>query len=208
MSIRSWRYAIWRLLEDLYYFARTGERWHEVSYSAWKVWHETTTPARAIGQFFFRIWKYRNILWNDADWDHGYLLTLLEFKFLNMMKYHRDNGHTMDSDKIALELAGCAEICRRVHTDNYCETEHAAHEEKWGRAKFETLPAEEYGRDKLGEPKMYTLNIGHVNATTPELKEQEREEFRAIMRLEDERKQEDLNRLGELISAKLSGWWD
>jgi hypothetical protein len=208
MSIRSWRYTIWYFLEHTYYSVRTGENWHEVRFDGWKIWNETTAPVRAVGDFFFRIWKYRNILWNDEDWDHGYLLGVLEFKFLNMMKYHRDHGHLMDNPKIAHELRECAEICHRVHKDDYCATELAAHEEKWGRAKIESTPAEEYGVDKLGKPKMYNLNISSPNANTPELKKQEVAEHREIWKLEAERKQADLDRLAELIRTRLGNWWD
>jgi hypothetical protein len=208
MSIRSWRYTIWHFLEDVYYFARTGDRWFEVSSSAWKIWHETTAPVRAINRLFFRIWKYRNLLWNDEDWDHGYLLDILEFKFLNMMKYHRDHGHLMENPRIAHELRECSEICHRVHIDNYCEAEHAAHDAKWGETKFEHVPAKEYGVDKLGKPLMYELNISNPNATTPELEEQEKQEHRAIWDLERTRKQADLDRLAELIRTRLENWWD
>lgn len=208
MSIRSWRYTIWFFLRDVYYSLRTGEEWCEVRNNAWKVWNETIAPADAIGEFFYRVWKYRSILWNDFDWDHGYLLSMLEFKFLNMMKYHRDHGHLMDNPVMALELAECSEICHRVHKDNYCAAEYTAHEAKWGAAKFEHVPAEEYGVDKLGKPKMYSLNVTNPNATTPKLQEQEREEFLAIHKLEGDRRQADIDRLGQLISTKLLSWWD
>jgi hypothetical protein len=208
MSIRSWRYTIWHFLGDAYYFARTGDDWFEVRHGIWRIWHETTAPARAIGQFFARIWKFRSILWNDFDWDHGYLLALMEFKFLNMMKYHRDNGHLMDNPTIAHELRECSEICRRVHSDNYCEAEHAAHEAKWGKSELTHTPAQEYGVDKLGKPKMFELHVVNPNATTPELKEQERKEQLAIFDLERQRKQADIDRLAELIRTRLENWWD
>ena len=208
MSIRFLRYTIWGFFEDLYYSVRTGDRWYEVKYSGWKVWHEATSPVRAFGNFFGRIWKYRDLLCHDADWDHSYLLSIMEFKFLNMMKYHRDYSHTLNGDKIALELAECAEICHRLQKDDYAAAEHAAHDAKWGESKMVTTPATEYGVDKLGKPKMFNMDITNPNATTPELQEQERQEHRVIWDLEKVRRQTDFDRLAELFRTRLDSWWD
>jgi hypothetical protein len=157
---------------------------------------------------FWRIWKYRDLLLHDFDWDHGYLLELLEIKFTNMMKYHRDHGHTMDADKIALELGECAEICHRLHKDDYIEAEILAHDEKWGEFKMDFTPDLEYGTDKLGKPKMFKSDFSRSGAPTLELQEQEKQEHRVIWGLEEQRRQADLDRLAELIRTRLLSWWD
>ncbi len=195
-------------LRDLYYFCRTGEEWHEVRYHAWKIWSDLIQPYRAVKYVFWRMWKYRSILWNDFGWDHGFLLELLELKFLNMAKYHRDHGITASRDEISMELFECAELCHRIHKDEYAEAEIAAHEAKWGKLHHEDIPLnDEYGTDKLGRPRMYQMKLWRDGANTPELEEQEITEHRVIWDLEKQRKEADLKRLGELIQ-KMENWWD
>ncbi len=208
MSFRDVRFSVKYFFKDLYYFLRTGDQWYEVKYQAWKIYREITQPLRAVKYVFWRMWKYRSILWNDFDWDHGFLLELLELKFLNMAKYHRDYGITECRGEIAMELFECAELCHRIHEDDYTRVEEDAHEAKWGKIQDEHIPLiDEFGTDKLGNPKMYQWKMWRDKANTEELKEQELAEHRVIWDLAAQRKAADLKRLGELIQ-KMEYWWD
>lgn len=207
MSFRDVRFAASRLCGNLYYFARTGEEWFEVSYATWKLYHEITQPFRAVYYVFWRIWKYRSILWNDFDWDHHFLLDLLELKFKSMGHYHLHHGNLERSGETALELFDLAETIQRIRKEDYTIAEDAAHEAKWGKASFNMPPAMEYGTDKLGKPRMYSWHMQVPNATTKDLEKQESEERRAIYKLGEDRLQADVKHLSEGF-LKIMEWWD
>lgn len=201
-------YSLKSFFRHLYYSIRTNEEWFEVKYDGWQVYHESTQPIRAVYYVFWRIWKYRSILWNDFDWDHNFLLAILELKFTNMMKYHRDHGITDSSPELVHELSECAEICHRLRENDYGKDLDELHEEKWGKTYSWFEPAEEYGVDKLGKPKMFAWHAERPNALTDEDKEQERQEHRNIWEIEEQRKKADLERLAELIRTRTEYWWD
>src|SRR5260370_1683559 len=140
-SPREIYFAFKGLFWHLYYFVRTGDSGLEVKYAWHKLWKELTQPLRWVKYVFWRLWIYREVLMYDFHWDHGFLLTLLEIKFLQMGKYHRDHGICNERADVALELFECAELCHRIHEDDYTKVEDAAHEEKWGKAKFSHPPA-------------------------------------------------------------------
>lgn len=195
------------LCRHLNYSIRTNDDWYEVKYSAWKLWRELTQPFRFTKYFFWRLWKYRDVLLYDFDWDHDFLLEILKIKFLGMMKYHRDYGVTSVRDETALELLECYEIVCRLQKNNYSEAEDAAHDAKWGPLEVECPPALEYGTNKLGKPLMYGWNSYRIGVNTDKLKAQESKEQRAIWRREKQRKNADLRRLGKLFQ-NIERWWD
>lgn len=46
---------------------------------------------------------------------------MMELCFRGISELHRDHGHVVDSDKVARETLIVAELCRRLHTDDYAE---------------------------------------------------------------------------------------
>lgn len=70
---------------------------------------------------------YAPVIWRDRDWDHAFLLRLLELKFFRMSEYHRKHGITESAPKIARELSSLSETCKRLAMDNYYEIAFADH---------------------------------------------------------------------------------
>lgn len=64
------------------------------------------------------LFEWLPIIWFDRDWDHSFLLTLLEFKFSRMAKV-QSNGHSMSGPRYAKQLRVCAELARRLNEDDY-----------------------------------------------------------------------------------------
>jgi len=206
MSVRSLRFSIRFFLKHFFHSLRTREQWFEVKHYGWKIYRELTQPIRAVYYVFWRMWKYRILLWNDFDWDEGFLLSILETKFLNMMKYHRDHSHVEGNVVTTHELRECAEICYRLQNKNYYTADlDAAHDAKWGKLEVQWTPAD---YDKLGRPLTHRMDFMRDNATTEELKNQELQEQREIWATEERLKQADLDRLAELIRTRMETWWD
>lgn len=128
---------------------------------------------------------YAPLVWRDRDWDYGYLLALMEFKLTRMGLAFTAGGFTEDKDRAAAEMIEAAEICQRVRADDYGMAEHAALDKE--------------------------LNIVApvlVPYVTREMPDAERVERRAILKRAVEAQLADLDRLGELFSERLLGWWD
>src|SRR5690348_15931637 len=64
--------------------------------------------------------RWLPVIWRDQDWDEGFMLTMWESKFRNMADFFAsDNAWTGDAPEHAHQLRQCAELCRRIHADEY-----------------------------------------------------------------------------------------
>lgn len=78
-----------------------------------------TTPIRQFFDGIANIFKFLPIVWRDRDWDHSFLLTIIEFKLRNMAHYHKNYGMTTVRNKIAKKLTKMADITDRISENNY-----------------------------------------------------------------------------------------
>lgn len=61
------------------------------------------------------------IIWNDRDWDSGYLLKIMKFKITNMRKHHERYRFFVGVDAVILQLKTCEITLERLMADDYCE---------------------------------------------------------------------------------------
>jgi hypothetical protein len=59
------------------------------------------------------------LVWKDADWDHIFLLELMEQKMTWMAEYHEQHGHTVSAPRTARQLRVAARLCARIRRDKY-----------------------------------------------------------------------------------------
>lgn len=67
-------------------------------------WGEFRYLVRKIFRFPIRVWKWREIIFHDENWDFQYLINVMEFKLKDMEKALREDPHHVDSDKRAREI--------------------------------------------------------------------------------------------------------
>ena len=71
---------------------------------------------------FFRkikhIIKWLPILWDDADWDHYYLLKILRFKLAEMLKYFH-NFEYVETEEYEKQMKRCLHLIDRLQRDDY-----------------------------------------------------------------------------------------
>jgi hypothetical protein len=93
------------------------------------------------------------IIWRDRDWDHAYLLEIMEFKFRRMAIYHETKGHTVNRMRTARQLRVGATLCKRLREDTYYDmatfayghaggkqwSNHAAHLQRQDQAALGAL---------------------------------------------------------------------
>lgn len=63
--------------------------------------------------------KWFPVIWNDRDWDHMYLLKMLEFKFSNMGLFFLNKGICVDHKKQADVCFQLSYLCQRLREDPY-----------------------------------------------------------------------------------------
>ena len=66
-----------------------------------------------------RLFAWLPILWNDADFDHAYLLRILELKLRRMAGYPWTYGHHAGNERYAQQMTEAAILCRRMADENY-----------------------------------------------------------------------------------------
>jgi hypothetical protein len=167
---------------------------------------EITWKSR-IKDFFWPIVRnYRRICrslawaklgWNNYDWDHAYLLEVIEFKLKRMQREIVVQGHhipdkaTDQSLRLAIKLVGKLQ----KHDYGYFCDQHIA---KWGSLEF-IEKTDENGRKYTG--------MGRPGVT-PEQEEAERAEFRAAYLKDDSIKARDTRWLFNIIAKYNEYWWD
>jgi len=147
------------------------------------------------------IFKWMLIVWRDRDWDHTFLYEMLYFKLSNMEKYLRKYGHSINSEKDADKIKICVNLLKRLMDDEYHDIVFKKHNEKWGAPYFSWPDV----KDRPGYSK---LKIVKPNVITKEDEEQESNEYRSLMQIESNSRQQDVNYLFEIIRKYHQGWWD
>jgi len=78
---------------------------------------------RTLGGFR-NLWRWKKIIWQDQDWDHSYLLRIMEFKMSNMHNF-MSGPDTMgehdrkDLDNLARAVLACRMLRKDWNYDNY-----------------------------------------------------------------------------------------
>lgn len=77
---------------------------------------------RKIKQFFrnlYRVFIWIPVIWRDRNWDHCFLLKILEFKLKQMEDYFREHGVSKDHNKQARECHTAIALIHRMETEIY-----------------------------------------------------------------------------------------
>lgn len=138
------------------------------------------------------LWRYLPLIWNTREWDHCFLLMLMEAKFRRMAVAIGDEGHLLKADRSGKQLRTCAELCRRIREDNYLDNLTGPVEYKtWWTPVDDFEGAHEYHCEisKDGKP----LPDG---------------QFREWCKMAERNKKNDLDYLCLMMRKHLLSWWD
>lgn len=125
------------------------------------------------------IFQWSKVLWNNFDWDHGYLLEIIEYKLSRMKKYFEHGEITTPEtyanmlEQINIALDACRQLTSRDFEskllDPYYE-KYPPHIDEWldeqGRKVHGMLPV------KGQERKDFTTMIKEINKQEEEYKHQ------------------------------------
>lgn len=156
---------------------------------------------KKTGRFFVKIVRYSKILWNDEDYDHAYILKLLQHKIKLTREHITQHGIVQDAPIIAKQMRYAEFLIQRLLDDNYREDLQNAHNNKWGDIIQYCDPPE--------PGKSYRkYHVIRKNATTPELEAQERSEQMTIYDAQENTRQKDFDRLFRHLRLYIQRWWD
>lgn len=162
-----------------------------------RMWHW-----RQIPYGIENLWKFFYVVWNYRTWDFSFFLRVV-ILMLKMMEYNfKKYGHHVDSERDAQKMRIARLLLERVVADEYHEEVFKKHDEKWGTIELDDKPVVIDGQE------MFEMILSRQNANTPELIEQERQEYRRIMNKPYEMRRRDLEYAFKIISKNLLCWWD
>ena len=137
----------------------------------------------------------------DYRWDASTcMLRIMKFKLQRTEKCMR-NGYHAFKPTVFKKMKTINLLIDRILDDNYHDNVFKYHNEKYGEldVKFEDIPkGATSGRILITRP----------NANTPELKTQERKEFRKLMHLTTVYRKQDIALLFKLYSRGFDSWAD
>jgi len=154
-----------------------------------------------------RIFDFIPTLWSDFDFNADRGLYQLMRKKLERVEPCLRDGHLMNGERYARQIRVALTVLDRIIAGKYDEQDMAAHDLKWGEAKWNFIPIDD-GLDDDDDNKMSELHIDYPNVHTAEEKEQERKEFMDAMHSAAKRRQRDIDWVFEHIRRWHQRWWD
>ena len=156
--------------------------------------HEAITEIRNLPYNIKNIFGWSKILWNNFDWDHDFLLEILEYKLKKMKKYFDtsrfldEEGYNKTVSEISISLDACSQLLGEKYENEIYEKFYE---------KYPIPPLEEW-IDKQGR-------IVH---RTKSMEEEERKEFKKAYKLVDKTSKDLRHQLFDNMRDNLEGWWD
>lgn len=104
---------------------------------------------RQVWQGPINVFRWMPIIWFDQDWDHCFLLDILEYKFKRMSESQEHNQIVTSWPLKARQLKICQVLCARLHEDNYmANAQLAFHTSK--DAVIEAVAVQKHDQEYLG----------------------------------------------------------
>ena len=146
------------------------------------IWH-----VRLFFTKLFKVLAYIPVLWNNEDFDHGYILKLLRYKIArtrdHIAKHHK--LHT-EWQKDVWNMNFAILLLDRIIADDYFVEEWHTHFEKW--EKKPVLEGDHY--------------------VWPSMSDEERAEWEPLHQKTVKAEQDDWHNLWKFLDEHLKEWWD
>lgn len=152
-----------------------------------------------IPQFIKRVIDYAPLLWTDRDWDHLYLLQMLQFKIKRMREHNEQCSFHMSADSVVQQMKYAEEVLERLIQNDYLVNCLHSVEEKFGEPVMMERPVEngciemKFTREKCLEDEA--------------LFEEEKDKSRDAFMRADAMEQRDIDRLFRHLNKYYRGWW-
>lgn len=143
-------------------------------------------------------WRWKEVIWNDRNWDETYLYRIMKHKMELMYKDVEKYSHHLYVEDELKSIKKCISILNRLINQEYEENALHFHDKKWGEIKINTIPYDdEYVQLDVYRP--YARQIG--------MEEQEVKEFMKWMRHRDYMETQDIEFLFNTMKKYVRKWW-
>lgn len=150
-------------------------------------YHNTIQGAQNIIKWF-------PVIWRDRDWDHNYLMLMIEKKLDSMSKLHDRYSRRENTEEIVRQLKLASKLAGKIASEDYVN---------------EAFGDKLNLRDK-NEMVFIPLDVGSGMSKLEftGLTDDERKELLRLHNLEDELLERDIEILFDLMKNNLRNWWD
>lgn len=137
-------------------------------------------------------------LWDDYDWDHVYLWKVMRFKIERMRKDQEEGQNHEDWKKVADQMRSAEFVLTRLIDDEYVTEEWEEHRKKYGSIMDRHEKVDP--NSKLGKQGIAAITRPHRDPACG------RDVVR-IAKLDDKRRNDDMEYLGKYLAKHVRGWW-
>ena len=145
--------------------------------------------------------KWFPVIWQNRDWDHYFIYTVLRHKLHLTEQHIRHHDIHTHAQRDAEQIKLCVLLLDRLIADNYHEMAFKKVDEKWGDLELSSTPCED-------RPGLHAVHITRPNIITEEDEKQERKEFKRAIDHERYLKDQDKRMLFQMMEKYIEGWWD
>jgi hypothetical protein len=89
------------------------------SFQMWYYYNEIRVFFRDIGQGVRNLIKWFPVIWKDRQWDHFFMLYMLQFKLKLMSKFFKTGSCSMRSEEDASNMDKCIYLLERIMKEDY-----------------------------------------------------------------------------------------
>jgi hypothetical protein len=143
---------------------------------------------RSLKTGILNLIKWFPIIYNDRDWDYYFIYAILHKKLDNMEKFfNSDKAWTSKSEGVAEQIKEVKILCENLMNDNYLSEALKPFDEKYGEVSL----------FKIIDHKLeYNVDDEAVLM------------HRECGKFSDKNREEDKNKLFDLIKKNIDNWWD
>ena len=139
--------------------------------------------------------RWTPVIWKDRDFDDGYVIRLLYYKFKFMEQFlQSENAHARDAKKTAMQVMVAKNLCKRLWDQMYLSNALTNYRSKYGDPEiFHFEPSKTPGYDKL--------------VLDWKTKQQEKE-YKRASKHSRYMKNQDFEYLCTYLNKHFRSWWD
>ena len=159
-----------------------------------------------VPQGFKNLFRWFPIIWQDRDWDHYFIYSVLRKKLKQMEDFQRDHGIAVSHKKISKQIRICRCLLDRLMKDDYMENALFWHEKKFGDRELGFRDTD-YG-DPGEWQEMYTYYPKLLDWTPEKIKMTADKDWHRCYEHSEKMQQQDLDMLFSKMNKQVRGWWD
>lgn len=153
-----------------------------------------------IKTFAKTLWTYKGILWSDRDYDHAFILYLLQMKIRRTKEYIGTHKRHTRWKLDVKNMQKAEDLIESILSGDHDKTLREAHDTKWGKAEYHFVKS-----SKFNGSVMRSLR---ENVHNPKDQAQEQREYRILMNRSIKLEEKAWHALWTHLDKHMRSWWD